>query len=523
MKNNHIIINSNNKTLSMKNNIKIEDNNINEQQKEDILFNLNLVNNKRKLKVTYENIAINNNNTNINNSNTNKVNNKDNSYNKLNLNENNANIRLNNNNTSNIPNKTITLTSSNNIFQQNNNANKQSSIETNNSNTNYYNVNSNTENSDLLIKQLAIEKYKEEIVKTIKNNTVTIISGETGCGKTTKVPQYIYHDLIENNIVPNIIITQPRRIAAVSICKRLNEELNFSINKSNNQFNKYLVGYHIRMEPYFNDTTRILICTTGIFQQKIINEKSIDNYSHIIIDEVHERDTDIDLVLIIIKHYLKNNNKTKLILMSATIATKLFSNYFSKKEIELIDKDDYYKSIISNTTSKNLKYNNNNNTNYNNQCWNKEDNSIIDNYTFNNSESRNKLANIQKYSYTKQYISSAPIISIYERLYNVKEFYLQDIIYNLNNDFNNKELILKEKFFFEINNPRIDRNLYTLCSLLIKNIINEKVCSESRSSILVFLPGYYEIITLGENLISSLSELEYNKIELIALHSNTSK
>ena len=104
-----------------------------------------------------------------------------------------------------------------------------------------------------------------------------------------------------------------------------------------------LVGYHVGLNPNFSSETKILICTTGIFLQKLINENSLDEYEYIIIDEVHERDVDIDLLLILLKHMLNTDSKVKLILMSATISINLFANFFSQNSINNVKNKDFFK------------------------------------------------------------------------------------------------------------------------------------------------------------------------------------
>lgn len=196
---------------------------------------------------------------------------------------------------------------------------------------------------------LPIMNEKERILHLLETQQVIIISGTTGCGKTTQVPKFIFEYLLQkNNEVlfkenKKILITQPRRIAAVSIARRLSEELDEPLGG--------LVGFHVGLNPFYGIKTKIIVCTTGIFLQKIINENHIDEFGYIIIDEVHERDCDIDLLLIMIKHLLKRNSQVKLILMSATISTTLFSHYFSQTSIREVDSTDYYsllhKSILN--------------------------------------------------------------------------------------------------------------------------------------------------------------------------------
>ena len=182
-----------------------------------------------------------------------------------------------------------------------------------------YNRQSNADNDiDNNIGQLPIFNYREEILEKIQRNRVIIVSGNTGCGKSTQVPQYIFDNF--NN--SQILITQPRRIAAISIARRLSDERNTRLGN--------LIGYHVSMMQCMSPETKIYVKTTGIFMEELLHNKELE-YSYIILDEVHERDLYIDLVLALLKKYFEEFPKSniKLILMSATIAEKDFSKYLS--------------------------------------------------------------------------------------------------------------------------------------------------------------------------------------------------
>lgn len=170
---------------------------------------------------------------------------------------------------------------------------------------------------------LPIEYHKQSIVKSINSYKVVIIEGGTGCGKSTQVPYYILNDLIsEQSRAANIYVTQPRRIAAKNIAKRICQEHEWELGS--------IVGYHIGLERVSSPDTMIFFCTSGVLLQKLINEKSLENFTHIIIDEVHERDIDTDLLLMIIKKLMTRVNSTfKLIIMSATMNMKKLIDYFT--------------------------------------------------------------------------------------------------------------------------------------------------------------------------------------------------
>jgi len=174
---------------------------------------------------------------------------------------------------------------------------------------------------------LPIYTKRKEILKEIQRNRVVIISGNTGCGKSTQVPQYIFGNF--NN--SKILITQPRRIAAISIARRLSYERKKKLGS--------LIGYHVSMDQCMSPETKIFVKTTGIFMEELLHNETLE-YSYIILDEVHERDLYIDLVLALLKNYFKYLQKSniKLILMSATISEKDFSKYLKDingKDIEI--------------------------------------------------------------------------------------------------------------------------------------------------------------------------------------------
>ena len=103
-----------------------------------------------------------------------------------------------------------------------------------------------------------------------------------------------------------------------------------------------VVGYHVGMQSKMSLRTRILFMTTGIFLQRLVNDDDfLQKVTHIVLDEVHERDCDIDFAMVILKHLLKKSN-VKLVLMSATINTELFAHYFSKTAIESVHQEVVY-------------------------------------------------------------------------------------------------------------------------------------------------------------------------------------
>uniref|UniRef100_A0A182P258 Probable ATP-dependent RNA helicase spindle-E n=1 Tax=Anopheles epiroticus TaxID=199890 RepID=A0A182P258_9DIPT len=167
---------------------------------------------------------------------------------------------------------------------------------------------------------LSIQQSKQDIVKAINEHPVVVLQGMTGCGKTTQVPQYILEDAYNRKEWCNIVVTQPRKIAATSIARRVAKERSCEVGT--------LVGFKVGLKEMISEDTRLTYVTTGVLLNKIVSTKSISCYTHIILDEVHEREVDMDFLLIIIRRLLATMRNTKIILMSATIESSEFAHYF---------------------------------------------------------------------------------------------------------------------------------------------------------------------------------------------------
>jgi len=156
----------------------------------------------------------------------------------------------------------------------------------------------------------------------IRDNQVVVICGMTGCGKTTQVPQFLLDEGLrrKGEFSVNIVCTQPRRISATAVAQRVADERTEKIGKS--------VGYQIRLESVMGPQTRLLFCTTGIILRRLEGDPSLDSVTHIIIDEVHERSEESDFLLMILRDLLEDRPDLKVILMSATVNADLFSKYF---------------------------------------------------------------------------------------------------------------------------------------------------------------------------------------------------
>ncbi|XP_015957747.1 DExH-box ATP-dependent RNA helicase DExH3 isoform X2 [Arachis duranensis] len=165
-------------------------------------------------------------------------------------------------------------------------------------------------------------KEKDAFLKVISNNQVIVVSGETGCGKTTQLPQYILESEIEAGCGAgcNIICTQPRRISAMSVSERVAAERGEKLGES--------VGYKVRLEGMKGRDTRLLFCTTGVLLRRLLVDRTLNGVTHVVVDEIHERGMNEDFLLIVLKELLPRRPDLRLILMSATLNAELFSSYF---------------------------------------------------------------------------------------------------------------------------------------------------------------------------------------------------
>jgi len=170
---------------------------------------------------------------------------------------------------------------------------------------------------------LPITARKDDIVAAIRANQVVVIAGETGSGKTTQIPKMCLEAGL--GIEAKIGCTQPRRVAAVSISRRIAEELNANWGRE--------VGCTIRFDDHSSAQTYIKLMTDGILLAETQGDPLLSEYNCIIIDEAHERSLNIDFLLGYLKGLLAKRNDLKLIITSATIDTATFSKAFNDAPI----------------------------------------------------------------------------------------------------------------------------------------------------------------------------------------------
>ena len=171
--------------------------------------------------------------------------------------------------------------------------------------------------------ELPISQFRDEIVAAIIASPVVIIAGEPGSGKTTQIPKFCL--LAGRGGDKKIGCTQPRRIAAISMAARLQEELGPA--------GAAMVGHRIRFSDQTSRGTRIKFMTDGILLAEVQRDRELRAYDTIIVDEAHERSLNIDFLLGILKNLLQTRSDLKVIITSATIDTEKFSRHFNRAPV----------------------------------------------------------------------------------------------------------------------------------------------------------------------------------------------
>ncbi|KAM4544930.1 ATP-dependent RNA helicase DHX33 [Odontesthes bonariensis] len=181
---------------------------------------------------------------------------------------------------------------------------------------------------DVLRKQLPIYQAKPQLLNQLRQLNNAIVIGETGSGKTTQIPQYLYEAGIGRQGM--IAITQPRRVAAISLAGRVAEEKRTQLGK--------LVGYTVRFEDVTSSETKLKFMTDGMLLREAIGDPLMLRYTVVVLDEAHERTVHTDVLFGVVKTAQRrrrelNKVPLKVIVMSATMDVDLFSEYFNKSPV----------------------------------------------------------------------------------------------------------------------------------------------------------------------------------------------
>lgn len=354
---------------------------------------------------------------------------------------------------------------------------------------------------------LPIHSRRSDIMNTLAVNQVLIVQGDTGCGKTTQIPQFILEDFPQSRIV----VTQPRRLAALGVAKRVCEELGSRLGET--------VGYHIKGEKLYGDHSRVVFMTTGMFIQELVGSKEFP-WSHVIVDEVHERAVETEFLLVILKHILAKS-EAKLILMSATIDTNLFANYYADSEIRAVSS-----SLPWFVLSDQVKFDTTVNSFEEIPIVQTEpeeskeifyDNFIEEEKKNNSLQFQPKIAQL-KNPYEIDREDAAPIKLAGPRNYTVQEIYMEEIRDWLR-DF--QELDWNEIFgLYTLEIASIDNRLYQIAAQLIRYQHTHLIFDEETpQTFLIFLPGIHEIHRMQDTILEQMHDLA-ECLEICLLHSS---
>lgn len=183
---------------------------------------------------------------------------------------------------------------------------------------------------------LPIYKLKDELIKAISNNQILIVVGETGSGKTTQMTQYLAEAGFTSK--GKIGSTQPRRVAAMSVAKRVSEEFGCRLGQE--------VGYTIRFEDCTSSETMIKYMTDGMLLRECLIDPDMTAYACIMLDEAHERTIHTDVLFGLLKQAVTKRPELKLIVTSATLDAVKFSEYFIQAPIFTIPGRTYPVEIL---------------------------------------------------------------------------------------------------------------------------------------------------------------------------------
>lgn len=184
-------------------------------------------------------------------------------------------------------------------------------------------------------------QFRQEVLEAVDQNQVVIICGETGwlvviglisyskliscSGKSTQVPSFLLEHQLSRGLPCKVYCTEPRRISAISLARRVSEELGEG--RGDLGTHRSLVGYSIRLESNTSKETRLVYATTGIVMRMLEGSNDLGEITHLVLDEVHERSIESDFLLIVLKKLLARRKDLKVVLMSATVDAEKFSKY----------------------------------------------------------------------------------------------------------------------------------------------------------------------------------------------------
>lgn len=174
-------------------------------------------------------------------------------------------------------------------------------------------------------KLLPIADHRDKIVALVKANRATVLVGETGSGKTTQIPQFLFDAGLSKKGL--IVVTQPRRVAAMTVAQRVAAEMGVKIGEG--------VGYTIRFDDRTSSQTAVKFATDGMLLREAQIDPLLKRYSVIMLDEAHERTLSTDVLFAVVKRAMEARDNLRVVVMSATLDVKLFSKYFGAKSLSI--------------------------------------------------------------------------------------------------------------------------------------------------------------------------------------------
>ncbi|KGB77435.1 pre-mRNA-splicing factor ATP-dependent RNA helicase DHX16 [Cryptococcus deuterogattii R265] len=173
-------------------------------------------------------------------------------------------------------------------------------------------------------KSLPIYEFRDELLEAIAEHQVLVVVAETGSGKTTQLPQYLYEAGYCKNGM-KVGCTQPRRVAAMSVAARVAEEMGVRLGQE--------VGYSIRFEDMTSDKTVLKYMTDGMLLREFLTDPELSTYSALVIDEAHERTLSTDILFGLVKDIARFRPDLRLLISSATLNAQKFADFFDQAPI----------------------------------------------------------------------------------------------------------------------------------------------------------------------------------------------
>lgn len=170
-------------------------------------------------------------------------------------------------------------------------------------------------------RELPVHAQRDEFLKIFQSTQIMVFVGETGSGKTTQIPQFVLYDDMPHLSGTQVACTQPRRVAAMSVAKRVADEMDVNLGEE--------VGYSIRFENKTSPKTILKYMTDGMLLREAMEDHMLARYSCIILDEAHERTLATDILMGLLKQITLRRPDLKIIIMSATLDAEKFQNYFN--------------------------------------------------------------------------------------------------------------------------------------------------------------------------------------------------